>query len=94
MVLIHNGIVLSHEKNEAMPSAATWMDPESVMLSASGRGGGMSYDTPYMWSLKRNDTNVLAYKIDSQISKMKLREGKGQLGSLGRTCTHAVFKMG
>ena len=32
----------------------------------------MSYDIPYMWNLKRNDTNVLTYKIDSQISKMKL----------------------
>ena len=32
----------------------------------------MPYDIPYMWNLKRNDTNALTYKIDSQISKMKL----------------------
>ena len=32
---------------------------ESVILSTSGRGGEMSYDIPYMWNLKRNDTNVL-----------------------------------
>ena len=28
-----NGISLSHQKNKLMPSAATWMDPETVILS-------------------------------------------------------------
>jgi len=34
----------------------------------SDREGEISYDIPYMWTLKRNDTNELTYKTitDSQ----------------------------
>ena len=35
-------------KNEIMSFAATWMDPEIVILSEKQ----MSYDIPYMWNLK------------------------------------------
>ena len=33
MGYIYNGILLSHEKNEILPSATMWMELECVMLS-------------------------------------------------------------
>ena len=46
--------------------AATWRDLEAVILSEvkSDREGKASYDIPYMWNLKRNDTNELSYKTE------------------------------
>ena len=32
VICVHNGILLSHKKSETMPSAATWMDPEIIVL--------------------------------------------------------------
>ena len=44
-----NGILLSHEKNEILPFAATWMDLEGMMLSKTGRTEkDKHYDIIYM----------------------------------------------
>ena len=41
------------KKNETMPFAATWMDPEIVILSKSDRERERSYDIAHMWNLKK-----------------------------------------
>ena len=42
------------------------MDPEVVTLSEiSQTKGKISYDIPYMWNLKRNDTNELVHKTET-----------------------------
>ena len=33
MVPTYNGVLLSHEKNEMMPFAATWMELETLIVS-------------------------------------------------------------
>ena len=54
------------KKNEIMPFAAIWMNLEILVLSevsqteiSESQLGEISYDIPYMWNLKRNDTNDL-----------------------------------
>ena len=56
-----------------MPFAATWMDLDSIKLSEVNQG--QIYDITYMWNLKKNDTNELVYKVetDSQTSKANLQ---------------------
>ena len=51
------------KKNKIMPFAATWKDLECVILGEiSDREGEISYDIPYMWNLKRNDTSALCIR--------------------------------
>ena len=48
-----------------MLSAAAWRDPDSVILSeVSQTEREVLYDIPYLWNLKRNDTNELTYKTE------------------------------
>ena len=49
------------KKNEIMPSATTWTDLESVILSKTSQIEKEKYCMTfhYMWNLKRNDTNEL-----------------------------------
>ena len=54
------------KKKEIMSFAVTWMDLEIVILSEvkSDREGAVPYDIPYIWNLKRNDTNEAIYKAE------------------------------
>ena len=59
MVLIYSGILLSHKKNEIMPFAATWMDPE---LSYRVKQVRQIYDILYLWNIKQ--CNIYKIEID------------------------------
>ena len=57
----YNGIIAIKD-NKIMPFAATWMDLEIIIQRP------VSYDSAYLWNLKKKDTNELIYKkeTDSQ----------------------------
>ena len=65
----HSGILLSHIKNEIMPFAATWMDPEIVILSEASRD--RQYNIIYMGNLRKKGTNELFYKTEVQSQMQK-----------------------
>ena len=48
VVYIHNGILLSHKKNEIIPFTATWMDLEIIKLIKTER---QIYDITYTWNV-------------------------------------------
>ena len=49
---MHNGILLSHKKNEIMPFVATWMDLQIVIVNET-RESQTLYDITCMWNLKK-----------------------------------------
>ena len=51
----------ANKKNEIMPFTATWMDLEIIILSEVK----LSYNIAYIRNLKRNDTNELIYKTET-----------------------------
>ena len=66
MAYLHNGMLLSHKKNEIMPFAATWMDLEIIILSEVSQTEKEEY---HMILLKcgikeKRDTNELIYKTE------------------------------
>ena len=59
----------------------------------TGTEGEIWYDIPYMWNLKRNDTNELTEQKDTDLKNELMFGGerKGQLGSLGRSLYTLLF---
>ena len=84
VVHTYNGILLSHKKewNNAICSNMDGPGDYHTKWSKSEKEQQISYYIAYMWNLKKNDTNELIYKIetDSQTSKTNLWLPKGKGG--------------
>ena len=55
VVYIHNGILLSHKKEQNNAFVATWMQLEMIILrevSQEEQDKYIPHDIPYMWNLK------------------------------------------
>ena len=60
---IYNGVLaIKKEWNKAICSNMGRPRECHTEWSKSDREGEISHDIPYMWTLKRNDTNELTYK--------------------------------
>ena len=68
------------KKNAVMPFAASWRDPEIIILNQV-RQRQISYDITYKWNLK-NDSNELIYKTEIRRTdtENKLMGTKGDSG--------------
>ena len=53
---IYYGVLLSHQKNEILPFAMTWMELQCIMLSEIVNQRQIPYDFTNMWNL-RNKTD-------------------------------------
>ena len=54
-IYIYDGILLSHKKNEIMPSVATWTDLEMIILS----------------ELSQTKTNIIRYHLQVEPNFLK-----------------------
>ena len=52
------------KENEIMPSVATWVDLEIIILSQVSQKEKDKYHITYIWNLKY-DTNELIYKTET-----------------------------
>ena len=76
-----------------MPFAATWIDLETVRLS-DVRESEISYDIPYMWNRKGNDTNELTKQRLTDLEKeLTVASGEGTVRDFGaHVCTLLYLK--
>ena len=67
IIHVYDGKLFSHEENEIIPFAATWMDLEIIILSEANQKEKDKYHIIYIWNLKY-DTNdpIRTKKTDSQ----------------------------
>ena len=85
VVLMYNGISLSHEMNEIRPVAATRMEQYRIILSdLSQTEKKTSYYVTYKWILNM-DTNELTYKTN-RVTDLEntLMATKGEMWGGGR----------
>ena len=69
VLYVYNGILLSHWKEWDNAICSNMNGPRDCYTewSMSDREREILYDIPYMWNLKRNDTNELIYKIETDL---------------------------
>ena len=82
----HNGILLSHKKDETCPFAATWIQLEIIILSEINQRK-TNICIAYMWNLKY-DTKELYLQKRNRLTDIENRfvvagVGEGYTGSLG-----------
>ena len=67
------------KKNKIMPFAGTWMDLKSVILSEVSQTEKGKYDIPYMWNLKRRDTqmNLFTKQKQTDLESKPMVTGRG-----------------
>ena len=67
-VHIQNGILISHKKNEIMPSGARWTDLDVIILSKSEEDNNISYRL-YAESKKKNMIQMNLTNIELMVTK-------------------------
>ena len=75
VVLICNGILLSHRKNKRMPFAAKWMQLELIILSEV-RKRQIPYDITYMCNLKKTNEPKKRYRLLDIENKLMVAKGE------------------
>ena len=55
-----------------MPFAAIWMELEIVILSEVSQTKKEKYHIPYMQNLKRNETNELIFRIETNLQTQRM----------------------
>ena len=72
--------------------------PYRVSYCKSDREGEISYDIPYMWNLKSNDTHQFTYETerltDLENELMVASSGGEVICSSGRSCAHCHIQHG
>ena len=76
VVHIHNGISLSHKKDEIMPSAAAWMDLKIIILSKSDRERSIILYHLYVDSKKMTQMNLFTNRLTEFRNEFVVTKGQ------------------
>ena len=82
MEYVHNGISLSHKKEENIAMCSNMDGPRDYHTKWSKSDRERQIYIAYMWNLKKNDTNKLIYRKKNKLTEVenKLMITKGENG--------------